>query len=111
MYNCERCHCDSTTSELENHMDGAACLQIVVTDLHLVSELSASENETDLTDFDTFLLLQGLLNLKDRVVRLEVIALLAAGKGLSTNVSKQSSTYFYKELHIYIYIINNCNNL
>ena len=63
-------------------MDGAARLQVVVADLHLVSELPPTEDEADLVDLDTLLFLQGLLDLHDRVLGLEVVALLSAGQSL-----------------------------
>ena len=64
-------------------MDGAACLQVVVADLHLVCELPAAEDEADLVDLNTFLFLKGLLDLHDGVLGLEVVALLPAGQSLN----------------------------
>ena len=53
-------------------MKGATCLQIVIADLHLVSELLSSEDKSDLTDLDTLLFLKSLLDLENSVVTLEV---------------------------------------
>ncbi len=67
-------------------MNGAASLEVVVADLLLVSELSATEDESDLRDLNAFLLLEGLLYLEDRVVGLEVVGLLLACQGLSVRI-------------------------
>jgi hypothetical protein len=67
---------------LEDHVEGAASLQVVVGDLHLIGELLATEDQADLLDLDTLLLLKRLLDLHDRVVRLEVVRLLPSCQGL-----------------------------
>ena len=59
---------EPASTELEDHVDCAAGLEVVVTDLHLIGELLSTEDETDLTDLDTFLLLKSLLDLEDGVV-------------------------------------------
>ena len=70
------------SSELQDHVDGASCLQVVVGDLHLISQLFASENQSDLVNHNSFFLLQSLLHHQDRVVSVEVEALLSASQGL-----------------------------
>ena len=83
-------------------MKSAAGLEVVVGDLHLVCELLATEDQTDLLDLDTFLLLEGLLDLQDRVVTLEIIRLLSTCEGLN------------EKLHILIFLIiikSQLNNL
>ena len=69
-------------SELKNHVDGAACLKVIVTDLHLVCQLLASEDESDLVNHDALLLLQCLFHLQNGVVGVEVKALLSSSQGL-----------------------------
>ena len=59
-------------------MDGASRLEVVVADLHFVIELLASEDEPDLADLDSLLLLERLLDLQHGVVWLEVVALFPA---------------------------------
>ena len=75
-------HSLSSTSELKDHDEGAAWFQVVVTDLHLVSELLASEDQSDLVDFDSFPLLECVLDVQDGVVQLEVEVLLLSCQGL-----------------------------
>ena len=63
-------------------MDGASSLQVVVRDLHLVCQLLSSKDQSDLVNHDSLLLLQGLFHHEDRVLWVEVEALLSAGQGL-----------------------------
>ena len=56
-------------------MDGAASLEVVVADLHFVGQLLSSEDESDLVNHDTLLLLKCLFHLKDGVLWVEVEAL------------------------------------
>ena len=63
-------------------MDCAAGLEVVVADLHLISELLASEDKSDLIDLDTFSLLECVLDVQDGVVQLKVEVLLLACQGL-----------------------------
>ena len=58
-------------------MNGSPCGDIVGVELSVISELLSTVNEPNLVDLDTLLLLQTLLNLEDRVVRLEVVCLLS----------------------------------
>jgi hypothetical protein len=62
----------SATSELEDHVDGAASLKVVVADLHLVGKLLSSEDKSDLVNHDSFLLLECLLHLQNGVLWVEV---------------------------------------
>ncbi len=85
------------TSELEDHDQSAAGLKVVVADLHLISQLLATENKTDLVDLDSLALLKGILDVKDSVVELEVEVLFLACQSL------------YNELHVcfsYLYYYN-----
>ncbi len=54
-------------------MESAAGLEVVVGDFHLIGELLATEDQSDLLDLDTLLLLQCLLDLQDGVVGLEIV--------------------------------------
>ncbi len=69
-------------------MKRAASLKVVIRDLHLVDQLLSTENESDLVDLDALLLLKRLLDLENRVVTLEIKALLSASKGLISQISK-----------------------
>ena len=71
-----------STSELKDHMDGAAGLHVVAGNGQLIGELLTAENETDLLNINTFLFLQGLLHLKNCVLRIEVELLLSSREGL-----------------------------
>jgi len=59
-------------AQLQHHMNDFACLQVVVGQSAFVSHLLAPGDQADLVDVDALLLLQRLLHLEHRVVRLEV---------------------------------------
>ena len=63
-------------------MNSATCLKFVVRYLHVICKLLASENQSYLVNLNAFLLLQGLLNLKDGVLILKVKTLFLASQGL-----------------------------
>lgn len=63
-------------------MNGATSFEVIVGDLHLVSELFPTEDESDLVNHDTFLLLKGLLHLQDSVLWVKVKALLLSCQSL-----------------------------
>ena len=71
------------SSELKDHVDCAASLQVVVRDLHFVCQLLASEDKSDLVYHYTFLLLQSLFHLEDCVVWVEVKALFPSCESLN----------------------------
>ena len=73
-------------------MDCGASRNVVITDSHVICKLLASENETNLVDVNSFLLLQGLLDLEDGVVLLEVVALLSSCQGTDQNLH---DNYYY----------------
>ena len=70
-------------------MDSAACLKVVVTDLHFVGELLASKDKSNLINHDTLFLLKGLLHLEDGVVGVKVEALLSACQSLYRDLVKE----------------------
>jgi len=81
-----------SSSELQHHVDRAPGLQAVVADLHLVSELLSSKDQSNLVNGDPLFLLERLLDLQNlnrlapqgtySIFGVEVEALLPAGEGL-----------------------------
>jgi hypothetical protein len=80
---------EAATSELEDHVDCAAWFEVVVGDHHLIGQLLSSKDQSDLVDHDTFFLLEGLFNLQDSVVRVEVEALLSSCQSLLQTLVKE----------------------
>ena len=68
--------------ELEDHVDGLASLHIVRLDRVLVGQRLSLIDETNHGHVDSFTFLQGLLNVENRVRRLEVERLLHTSEGL-----------------------------
>jgi hypothetical protein len=66
------------SSQLENHVNCATSFKVVVADFHLIIQLLATKDESDLVNHDAFLLLKCLFDLEDGVVWVEVEALLSA---------------------------------
>jgi hypothetical protein len=63
-------------------MNGAACFQIVVGNLHFISKLFASEDKSNLINHNSFFLLQSLLDHEDSIISIEVETLFSSCQGL-----------------------------
>ena len=85
-------------------MDCGASRNVVITDSHVVCKLLASENETNLVDVNSFLLLQGLLDLEDGVVLLEVVALLSSCQGTDQNPKTPKPLFLNNNMYLRYYI-------
>eukprot|EP00929_Paragymnodinium_shiwhaense_P120512 TRINITY_DN92470_c0_g1_i1.p1 TRINITY_DN92470_c0_g1~~TRINITY_DN92470_c0_g1_i1.p1 ORF type:complete len:132 (-),score=4.54 TRINITY_DN92470_c0_g1_i1:71-466(-) len=81
----------ATAAELQDHVDCATRLDIVVAQQAFVAHLLPTVDETDLLHLDTLLLLQGLFDLSHCVVQLEVEVRLPACEGLDENLHPYGS--------------------
>ena len=81
-----------TSLELEEHVDDVSSLHIVVGDGLFIGQRLASVDQTNHWNVNSFLLLQGLLDVQDGVRRLEVERLLHASQSLRIQDSPSYST-------------------
>ena len=75
-----------SAAKLQDHVDRASRLHVVVGQRALVAHLLAAVDETDLLNLDALLLLQGLLHVPRGVVRLEVEVGFPSGQRLDEDL-------------------------